>query len=170
MSSSASASGKGAPPCDAVDLQRQVDVGGDGAPRQERRVLEDEADVALAGLGVARALPAIARGACRGRSSPPTMRRSVDLPQPLGPMTETELPARHVEIDTRRARSGVERPSVKTCEGDAGRRDADRGHASKPSVRTCAIRCGGACPQAWPRGVVRADAPRATGSRAVWKV
>ena len=79
------------PPLGGDDLQRQVDVPDDAAPGREHRVLEHEREgVAAPRLGRAHALDqqrALHRIARARRSA--TALRNVDLPQPEGPMSDT---------------------------------------------------------------------------------
>ena len=90
---------RGRPDADAVQLERQRDVRGDRAPRQQAGLLERDAVVLVEARlrrGLAEDRDGAGRWARRGRRS---SRRSVDLPQPLGPMSETNSPARDREVD-----------------------------------------------------------------------
>ena len=76
----------------AEHLERQRDVLRDGAPVEEHGVLEDDPVVAVdracgARLAVDRTVPA------DGSTRSPITRSSVDLPQPDGPISETNSPA-----------------------------------------------------------------------------
>ena len=74
----------------AGELERVGDVVGGRAPRQEARLLEDEADARVRAVD----RRAVERDAAPIRRSRPAMtRRSVDLPLPLGPMRATMPPA-----------------------------------------------------------------------------
>ena len=96
---------------------RQLDVAHRRRGRGTRWIgLEDEADLVAAHLGRARSRP---RGRLTslaielvgtpdvGRSRQPMMLRSVDLPEPDGPMMATCSPSRIVSVTPSRARSGM---------------------------------------------------------------
>ena len=74
-----------------------------GAPVEQHRVLEDDPVVAVdarlrRGLAVDVTVPAV------GSTRSPITRRSVDLPQPDGPISETNSPGLDREVDVLRAR------------------------------------------------------------------
>ena len=77
-----------------LQAERQPDIGEDRRPRHQRRLLEDEADLASAGGRRRRSGRPTASRSCRRSASPrPAMMRSaVDLPQPDGPSRLTNSP------------------------------------------------------------------------------
>ena len=71
--------------------QTGLDVAPDGQPREKIRVLKDQAALGV-GTGDRLRLPTQSSPES-GESRPAMRRRSVDLPQPLGPTMETNSPA-----------------------------------------------------------------------------
>ena len=76
--------------CDAAERQPERDVVAHGFPRQQRVLLEH---VGRAAVEAGERLAVDAHRAPDGASRPATMFRSVDLPQPLGPTSDTNCPA-----------------------------------------------------------------------------
>ena len=116
--------------------QAEGDVVEHGHVAEQRVVLEDEADMALAhGAGAWRPRRRTARAPASACSSPAMMRSSVVLPEPDGPSSATQLAWR--DCRGRRPRSAGERPKRL---GDAlGCRDGD-GACAAASVRRAARR------------------------------
>ena len=65
----------------------------DGAPVEEHRVLEDDPVVAVEPRPACAGLPLIVIVPAVGSIRSPITRRSVDLPQPEGPISEMNSPA-----------------------------------------------------------------------------
>ena len=112
----------------AGELERVGDVVGGRPPRQQPRLLEDEPDARVRAVDRV----AVERDACRasGASRPAMTRRSVDLPQPFGPIRATIPPPGIVEVDAvedrqRRRRRGV---------GNANDRSRSRSRRPAPAV------------------------------------
>ena len=91
----------------AGEVERQAHVGVDARPRHQRRRLEHEADAGgrVAAGRVAAAAPPRKRARRSARASPAMRRSSVVLPQPDGPSSVRNSPARDVEVDRLRARA-----------------------------------------------------------------
>ena len=109
----------------------------DAQVRIERVVLEDEADAALSRGGSRRSArrPAAA-GPRVARSSPATMRSSVDLPQPEGPSRPSTRPGSATNDTPDSARV----PSANTFVSPSARRSPMRQPFTAPRVRPLAIR------------------------------
>ena len=103
-----------APP---FDLHREQDIVERGAPRQQVRRLEHEAEVVLRALDD---LAAHAHDAGVAAVKPPTMRSNVVFPQPLGPSSATSSPRskRHEtssSATTSASRRLSEEKTLRTC-------------------------------------------------------
>ena len=105
----------GRPRC-AADLERQLDILERGAPRQQRRVLEHEAERARSSRA-SRGVRAEHgdRPARRRRSDRRRRRSSVDLPQPDGP-SRLRKPPRSTEKETFSSAVTVRRSVMKRTE------------------------------------------------------
>ena len=123
-----------------MQLERQLDVGGDRAPRQQPGLLEGDA-VVLVEAGLPGGL-AEDRDACPtvAVSRSATSRSRVLLPQPLGPISETNSPAATLEVDVAQRDDLVSRPLAVAEDRGSTPAAADRAARSAVSVSSAGLR------------------------------